>query len=46
MAARIITSTYCYKRPPRNRKAVPLGGPAIVRPGRRAAAEEAQRQIA
>jgi hypothetical protein len=44
MPSRIVISTYCYKRPPR--KAVPLEGPAIVRPGRRAAAEEAQRLIA
>ena len=29
--ARIVTSTYRYKRPPRKRKAVPLEGPAIVR---------------
>ena len=46
MTSRIVTSTYRYKRPPRKRKAVPLEGPAIVRPGRRAAAEEAQRLIA
>ena len=46
MPSRIVTSTYRYKRPPRNRKAVPLEGPAIVRPGRCAAAEEAQRLIA
>ena len=31
--ARIVTSTYRYKRPPRKRKAVPLEGPAIVRKG-------------
>jgi hypothetical protein len=30
MPARIVTSTYRYKRPPRKRKAVPLEGPAIV----------------
>jgi hypothetical protein len=33
MRARIVTSTYRYKRPPRKRKAVPLEGPAIVRRG-------------
>src|SRR3954468_10026842 len=34
MPARIVTSTYRYKRPPpRKRKAVPLQGPAIVRRG-------------
>jgi hypothetical protein len=33
MPARIVTSTYRYKRPPRKRKAVPLQGPAIVRKG-------------
>ena len=33
MPARIVTSTYRYKRPPRKRKAVPLEGPAIVRKG-------------
>ena len=26
MPSRIVTSTYRYKRPPRKRKAVPLGG--------------------
>jgi hypothetical protein len=31
MPSRIVTSTYRYKRPPRERKAVPLEGPAIVR---------------
>jgi hypothetical protein len=31
MPARIVTSTYRYKRPPRKRKAVPLEVPAIVR---------------
>jgi hypothetical protein len=30
MPARIVTSTYRYKRPPRKRKAVPLEVPAIV----------------
>jgi hypothetical protein len=34
MAARIVTSTYRYKRPPRKkRKAAPLEGPVIVRKG-------------
>ena len=33
MPARIVTSTYRYKRPPRKRKAVPLEVPAIVRKG-------------
>ena len=31
MPARIVTSTYRYKRPPRKRKAVALEVPAIVR---------------
>jgi hypothetical protein len=55
--SRIVTSTYRYKCPPRNRKVAPLEGPAIVtvtdrklakrrRAERRAAAEEAQRLIA
>jgi hypothetical protein len=26
MPVRIVTSTYCYKRPPRRRKAAPLEG--------------------
>ena len=30
---RIVTSTYRYKRPPRNRKPVLLEVPAIVRKG-------------
>jgi hypothetical protein len=38
LPARIVTTTYRYKRPPRKRKAVPLEGPVIVtakrRPGR------------
>ena len=33
MPARIVTTHYRYKRPPRKRKAVPLQGPAIVRRG-------------
>ena len=33
MSARIVTSTYRYKSPPRKRKSVPLTGPAIVRRG-------------
>ncbi len=55
MPARIVTTHYRYKRPPRNRKVAPLEGPAIVtvtdrklakrrRAERRA--EEAQRLIA
>jgi hypothetical protein len=35
MPARIVTSTYRYKRPPRKRKAVPLDSPVIVRSGRK-----------
>ena len=31
MSARIVTSTYSYKRPPRKRKAVTLEGAAVVR---------------
>jgi hypothetical protein len=30
----IVTTSYRYKPPPRNRKAVPLAGPAIVTPKR------------
>jgi hypothetical protein len=30
MPARIVTSTYRYKRPPLKGKAVPLTGPAII----------------
>jgi hypothetical protein len=30
MPARIVTSTFRYKRPPRKRKALPLEGPAVV----------------
>jgi hypothetical protein len=33
MPARIVSSTYRYKRPPRKRKAVPLEVPPIVRKG-------------
>jgi hypothetical protein len=29
---RIVTTQYCYKPPPRKRKAAPLAGPAVVTP--------------
>jgi hypothetical protein len=35
MPARIVTAHYRYKRPPRKRKAVPLGGLAIARGSRK-----------
>ena len=43
MPARIVTTTYRYKRPPRKRKAVPLEGPAIVAPRAKAAPAIVQR---
>ena len=45
MPARIVTSTYRYKRPPRKRKAVPLEVPAIITPRSKAAPAIVQRDV-
>jgi hypothetical protein len=44
MPARIVTSTYRYRRPPKKRKAVPLEGPAVATPKSKAATFDAGQQ--
>ena len=45
MPARIVTSTYRYKRPPRKQKAVLLEVPAIVTPKPKAAPAIVQQDV-